>query len=359
MSEQSEDDSQKTEDPTPKKLEDARKKGQLPSSQEINHWLMLVAVSIAIVAVLPGMVRDVGLGLRGLIASADTFLMDPSAVGHLLRALAIQMLTWLALPVLVFIIAALASGFVQRGGNVSAESLKPKFEKISLIAGLKRQFSAKALVEFVKGLLKIMVVAGVSWLVARPRLEDLDLVPREAPTALMERLADDAFVIVLAAACVMTVIAAADYAFQRYTFMQQMRMSQREVRDEMKQSEGDPIIKARLRQIRMERARKRMMAAVPTADVVVTNPTHYAVALKYDPPKMHAPMVVAMGVDAVAFRIRDLALQNDVAVVENPPLARALWDTAQIDREIPVEHYQAVAEVIGYVFRAKGRRVRG
>ncbi|MEN2988500.1 flagellar biosynthesis protein FlhB [Tistrella sp. BH-R2-4] len=359
MSEQSEDDSQKTEEPTPKKLEDARKKGEVTYSQEINHWLMLVAITIVIAAVLPAVVRDIGVGLKTLYAGVDRVPMDPGGIGRLLRELALQMLLWLMLPVLVFMVAALASGLAQRGGTVSAESLKPSLSKISLIGGLKRQFSAKALVEFLKGLIKLLIVAGVSWLVARPRLDDLDLVAREAPITLIERIADDAFVIVMAAACVMSVVGAADYAFQRFEFMKKMKMSQREVRDEMKQSEGDPIIKSRLRQIRMERARKRMMAAVPTADVVITNPTHFAVALKYDPPKMPAPVVVAMGVDAVAFRIRDLALENGVAVVENPPLARALWDTAQIDREIPFEHYQAVAEVIGYVFRAKGRRVRG
>jgi flagellar biosynthetic protein FlhB len=156
---------------------------------------------------------------------------------------------------------------------------------------------------------------------------------------------------------VMGIIAGLDYLYQRYEFLKQMKMSMQEVKDEVKQSDGDPLVKGRLRQIRADRARARMMAAVPTADVVVTNPTHFAIALKYESEVMSAPKVVAKGVDEVAFRIRDVATENDIPIIENPPLARALFATADIDDEIPSEHYKAVAEIISFVFKLKNKNL--
>ena len=163
--------------------------------------------------------------------------------------------------------------------------------------------------------------------------------------------------LLIGAAAIMAVIAVADYIYQKYEHIKQLKMSRQEIRDEHKQSEGDPHVKARLRQIRHERARQRMMSAVPQADVVVTNPTHFAVALKYDTETMAAPVVVAKGVDNVAFRIREVADENDVPIVENPPLARALFGGVELDQQIPEEHYQAVAQIISYVYRLKGRRM--
>jgi flagellar biosynthetic protein FlhB len=223
------------------------------------------------------------------------------------------------------------------------------------VQGLKRLFAPRALVEFIKGLFKI-TIAGAAIVFAiwpyRHRLTDLADVALGDLVALMLSLSVR---MLMAALAVLLVIAALDYVYQRFSFMRRQRMTRRELLDEMKAQEGDPIIKGRLRQIRMERARRRMMAAVPTADVVITNPTHYAVALKYDQAKMQAPRVVAKGTDAVAARIRELAAEHDVPLVENPPLARTLHASVEVDQEILPEHYRAVAEVIGYVMKLKSR----
>ena len=166
---------------------------------------------------------------------------------------------------------------------------------------------------------------------------------------------DMAIVLIFATVAVMTAIAALDYLYQRHAFIKQMKMTKQEVKDEHKQSEGDPIIKSRIRRLRLERARQRMMAAVPRADVVITNPTHYAVALEYKMEEMPSPKLIAKGIDELAQRIREVAEENDIPVVENPPLARALYSAVDLDEEIPPEHYKAVAEVIGYVMRLKGK----
>jgi flagellar biosynthetic protein FlhB len=232
----------------------------------------------------------------------------------------------------------------------------PSLEKISPLAGLKRIFSLRSFADFVKGLLKIAVVGGIVYVVITPSVGDLHkLVGMEIVqllrviVSLLNRLLFTVF-------AAMVVIAALDLFYQRYEHVKGLRMSRQEIKDEMRESEGDPMVKGRLRQLRMERARKRMMAEVPKADVVVTNPTHYAVALRYDP-EMSSPKVVAKGVDKVAQKIREIAKENDVPVVENPPLARGLYAAVEVDQEITPEFYKAVAEVIGYIYRMKRKKL--
>jgi len=190
-------------------------------------------------------------------------------------------------------------------------------------------------------------------------LEAVDAYAGLPAGALMERVWWLSVKLMIAVLAVMSAIAGLDWLYQRFDFTKQQRMTRQEIKDEFKQTEGDPMVKARLRQIRMERARQRMMAAVPEADVVITNPTHYAVAMKYEVDSMGAPKVVAKGVDHLALRIRELAKEHDVPVMENPPLARALCAAVEIDQEVPPEHYKAVAEIIAYVFRLQGRRLPG
>lgn len=238
---------------------------------------------------------------------------------------------------------------------MDGKKVKPSLDKISPLAGFKRLFSARSLLEFVKGLLKLGLVGTVVMAVVWPHRDDIPAMTGLPVPAALDHLHDTMLALLVAAVAVMTVIAAMDYAYQKYDHLKRLRMTKQEVRDEHKQTDGDPMIKARLRQIRADRARKRMMQAVPTADVVVTNPTHYAVALKYEMEKMNAPVMVAKGADLLAQRIRKVAEENDVTIVENPPLARALYASVEVDQEIPAEHYRAVAEVIGYVMRLKGK----
>ncbi|MEE8214176.1 MAG: EscU/YscU/HrcU family type III secretion system export apparatus switch protein, partial [Alphaproteobacteria bacterium] len=211
-----------------------------------------------------------------------------------------------------------------------------------------------ALMEFLKGILKLLAVGVVSFSMALPMLKDLTLIPYYEITQMMDRINIIAILLAVGTVGVMTVIAALDFAYQKYSFKKQMMMSKQEVKDEQKQSEGDPQIKARIRKVRMERAQQRMMAAVPEADVVITNPTHYSIALEYKMDDMTAPKLVAKGIDHLAMRIREVAKAHDVPIVENPPLARALYAGVELDEEIPPEHFKAVAEVIGFVMRQRG-----
>jgi flagellar biosynthetic protein FlhB len=349
------DESQKTEEPTQKRLQEAQQKGQVAKSQEVGHWFMILAFAIIVGFVAPGVVQGLGRALYGFVARPHTIPVDGSGLAGLLGELSARVGLALLLPVLLALAAAVAAGLIQTGFVFSAEPIKPKLEKISPASGLKRLFSARALVEFLKGVAKLAIVACVIALLLWPERRLIaDLVAMDPPRflALIHSLASRVLLAVLA---VMTVIAGLDLLFQRHQHAKQMRMSKQEVKDEFKQSEGDPMVKARLRQVRMERARQRMMAAVPEADVVIANPTHFAVALVYEPGSLGAPKVTAKGVDSLALRMRELAEENDVPVIENPPLARALHGSVELDQEIPSEHYKAVAEIIGYVMRLKGK----
>jgi len=263
------------------------------------------------------------------------------------------------LPVFLFLVtAALLAGIVQNGLIFSTEQLKPKFEKISPLKGAKRLFSSRSLTEFVKGILKLAVVGAVAATLMIPEFSRIEQIPTQSLWDTLGLLYTLAVKLLVGVLAVLTIIAGLDLLYQRLMHTKQMRMSRQEIRDELKQTEGDPMVRGRLRQIRRERAQKRMMAAVPEATVVVTNPTHFSVALKYELDDMAAPMVVAKGADHIAFRIREIARENDVPIVENPPLARVLYDGVEIGEEIPEEHYRAVAEVIGYVLKLKGKMPR-
>jgi flagellar biosynthetic protein FlhB len=261
------------------------------------------------------------------------------------------------IPFMLFVILALTSGIMQNGLLFAPKSMEPKFEKISPLKGLKRMFSMKQFVEFLKGLLKIAIVAVIGFLILIPESKRLNLLPSMDVMEVLDEIHTLTVELLTGALLVLFVIAGADLFFQRMQHVKQLRMTKQEVKEEFKNMEGDPQIKARLRQIRADRARQRMMQAVPEADVVVTNPTHFAIALVYDPAAMAAPKVVAKGQDVIAQRIREIANDHDVTIVENPPLARALYASAEIDDYIPEEHFKAVAEVISYVFNLKNKKL--
>jgi flagellar biosynthetic protein FlhB len=354
MADDQTDDSQKTEDPTPRRIEEAREKGQVARSQEVNHWFAVLAMTLVMTFFAAPMVRGITNSLYRLIERPAQIKIGTGE----LRQVMMETLGGIGLAVLaplaVLVAAAILAGLIQNGLVISTEPIKPKLEKVSPARGLKRLFSSRSLVEFAKGLTKIAIIGTVLIVLLRP---EFGVIPNITGMnvaqflALVQGLAIRVLVAVLA---VMTIIAALDFLYQKQQHLKQLRMSKQELRDEHKQSEGDPMVKARLRQIRVERARKRMMAAVPEADVVITNPTHYSVALKYDAETMGAPKLIAKGVDSLAMRIRELAQTHDVPIVENPPLTRALYESVELDHEIPPEHYRAVAEVIGYVMRLKG-----
>ncbi len=356
MAEDGKDDAQKTEEPTPRRLEQARDKGQVAKSQEVNHWFMILAGAMLIGVFGASFAGGIAASLYKFIARPHSIRVDGSGE---LRELMFETFSQLGMamlaPVVVILLAAFISGIIQNGFVFSTETITPKLSKLSLVKGLKRLFSTRSVVEFVKGILKICIVASVIMLLLWPEREIIFLVTSMDPIQFMGALQALAVRVMVGVLAIMTVIAMVDLLDQRQQHTKELRMSKQELKDEFKQSEGDPMIKARLRQIRTERARRRMMAAVPEADVVITNPTHYAVALKYKHEVMDAPVLVAKGADQVAFRIREVAEEHGVPVVENPPIARALYDNVDLDQAIPADHYKAVAEIIGYVMRLKGK----
>lgn len=349
------EDSQKTEEPTQKRLDEARKRGQVVNSREVANWLMLTTIAIIVVALAPGIMGDVGKAMLPFIERPHTLSVGANGTIESPGLALLSMLTPMAVPFGLLVIAALASGFLQHGFMISTESLKPKFEKISLRKGFRRQFSMHAFADFAKNLLKLSVVAGVCLIAVWPEVDTIDRLITMGVSGMLDELQTLIMRLMVGVCAILAAVAALDYFFQRFQHIKQLRMTREEVREEYRQTEGDPHVKARIRQLRQERARRRMMAAVPSADVVITNPTHYAVALKYDQNKMNAPRLVAKGSDLVAQRIREVAKENEIPIIENAPLARALYAAVDLDEEIPTEHYATVAEIIGYVWRLKGK----
>ena len=349
------DESQKTEEPTPHKLSEARQKGNVITSQEVSSFAILLGGALTAAFLGSFMAERLANATGGLLANIHTITFDAANVGNVLMDVLFDVSVGMAPIALLLIVLGTGAKLAVSGFLFSAESLKPELSKLSLIKGFKRMFSLKSFVEFAKGLVKLAIVGTIVYLLAAPEVDRVEVLMQMDIAATAEETRLVLVRMFSGVVGVMAVIAALDYMYQRHEYMKQMRMSKQEIKDEHKQSEGDPMVKGRLRQIRAERARSRMMAAVPTADVVVTNPTHFAVALKYEIDAMGAPRVVAKGADDVAFRIRDVAKENDVPIVENPPLARALFSVSDIDEEVPPEHYKAVAEVIRYVFQLKNK----
>src|ERR1700749_3681987 len=250
----------------------------------------------------------------------------------------------------MLVIAAIAGNMLQHRLVWSGESLKPKLSKISPLEGAKRIFGKQAAANFAKGLFKLVALGAVMTAILWPERHRLEAMVRFDPAALLGVTSTMTIHLLGTVVAVLAIVAVADYLFQYRTWYERQKMSLQEIKEEFKQSEGDPKVKGRISQLRQARARKRMMAAVPKASVVITNPTHFSVALQYER-GMPAPICVAKGIDAIALKIREVAKTHDIPIVENVPLARALYATVEIDKEIPVEHYHAVAEIIGYVMQ--------
>src|SRR5215469_1322137 len=347
------DNAEKTEDPTQRRLDEAIKRGDVVKSQEVNAWFVLAAAALALLTFAGPMGSQLTATFRGLIANSYRLPADGSALLHLMREIGIETIAAIALPFLLLVLAALGGNAIQHRLVWSTESLAPKLSRVSPLAGAKRLFSKQSLASFVKGLAKLAIVGTVATALLWPARKRLEALVATDPAAIIPFTRGMSLKLMGGVVIILAVIAAIDYLFQYRQWYERHKMSLREIKDEFKESEGDPKIKAKIRQLRQSRLRKRMMAAVPGATVVITNPTHFAVALKWER-GMNAPICVAKGQDLIAFKIREVAEANRVPVVENPPLARTLHATVDIDGEIPAEHYKAVAEVISYVMRLNG-----
>jgi flagellar biosynthetic protein FlhB len=354
------DAAEKTEDPTQKRLDDAHDRGDVAKSQEVNTWFMIAGATLVLSTFSGSIGAGILMPLRNVVANSWMIHADGPGLLALSQSLGIALIAALGVPLLMLMIAAIAGNMVQHRLVWSGESLKPKLSKISPLAGAKRVFGKQAAANFAKGIFKVAALGAVMTAILWPERHRLDAMVRFDPTAILGVTTTLTLQLLGAVVALLALVAIADYFFQYRQWFERQKMSLREMKEEFKQSEGDPHIKARIRQLRHARMKKRMMAAVPKASVIITNPTHYAVALSYDR-GMSAPVCVAKGVDTIALKIREVAKAHDIPIVENVPLARALHATVEIDDEIPVEHYHAVAEIIGYVMGLKrglsGRRV--
>ncbi|MDU2926926.1 flagellar biosynthesis protein FlhB [Bradyrhizobium sp.] len=344
-----EDDSEdKTEDPTQKRLDQALERGDVVKSQELNTWFVIAAATLVMSTFSGSIGTAVLVPMRNLIANSWMIHTDGAGLLALARSLSFAVIAAIGVPILMVMLVAIAGNMMQHRLVWSGEPLKPNFGKISPLAGAKRLFGKQAAANFAKGIFKLVLLGTVMVMILWPerlRLESLlhmDVSELLGVTISLTKHLMGSVVALLA------LVAIGDYLFQYRQWYERQKMSVQEMKEEFKQSEGDPHVKGRIRQIRQQRMKKRMMAAVPKASVIITNPTHYSVALAYER-GMSAPVCVAKGVDNIAFKIREIAKAHDIPIVENVPLARALYATVEIDAEIPVEHYHAVAEIISYV----------
>ena len=346
------EDTERSEDPTQKRLDEALERGDVAKSQEVNTWFVIAGGALLLMAFSGPMANGLATTLRGLVAHSGSIRVDGRGFTSIVEKLGLEVVAAVAIPLLLLALAAVGGNMIQHRLVWSAEGLKPKLSKVSPSAGLKRLFSKQALANFVKGLIKLALIGTIMTALMYPERFRLDALVHIDPAAMLSITQSLSLQMIGAVVAVLALIAAADYLFQYRQWFERQKMSLRELKDEFKQTNGNPEVKAKIRQLRQTRSRKRMMAAVPDASVVITNPTHFAVALKYES-GMNAPLCVAKGMDVLAQRIRELAREHRVPVVENPPLARALHKSVEIDEEIPAEHYKAVAEIIGYVLRLR------
>lgn len=351
------DDSSKTEEPTAKKLSDARKKGDVPKSADIAQLASLAGAFGAVVIAGGWLTRDLVQALVPFIAQAGQ--MDVEGGAQMIAKKAVlAALPPLILVMLVSGVLGAAANVAQSGFLLSGEKIKPDLKKLDPMKGLGRIFGPDGMMQFAKSALKFLVTGVIAWFVLKPDAEMVTGLVGMDVGAMLPLAVDLCKKLFWAVLIFLIVTAGFDWFWQRMRFNKRMRMTLHEVKEEFKQSDGDPHIKAKRRQIQMQRSRQRMMQAVPSATVVVMNPTHYAVALKYEQGETAAPICVAKGLDDLALKIRAVAEEAGVHVLEDPPLARALYAAVEIDEQIPAEHFEAVAKVIGFVMNNRKSKAR-
>jgi flagellar biosynthesis protein FlhB len=356
-----EDQDSRTEDPTGRRMGQARERGQVGISRDITTAASLIAATVVFLLVLPWSLQPLFRLMRGMIEhTGEIRIQNLSDFQHLIANIMATLALSLAMPTAVLVVAGVSIAIVQTEGLLWAtEKIKPQLETLNPFNGVKRLFGIKPLVEFLKGIVKVAIVGTTAYLIIKPEVMRVTLMIGMPPDQMLGVLIADVQHLLIAVILTILGIAAADYFYQKWQSLQSLKMTKQEVKDEVKNTDGDPHIKGKQRQIRQARAKKRMLQAVPKASVVVTNPTHYAVALHYEMGMSGAPKVVAKGVDFLAQKIREIATEHDVPIVENPPVARALYATVEVDQEITTEHYKAVAEIIGYVMKLKRWKMAG
>ena len=344
-------DQEKTEEPTSKRLEDARKKGQIARSRELNTFAMLITSAILLLMMGGQMGNSLLAMMKSLFQLSRQIIFDPASPIIYLKQVMIDGVMLIAPFIAVMVVVAIVAPLALGGWVFSWEAITPKFEKLDPVKGLARLFALRGLMELIKALLKFLLVFFVSVTLSKHFLKELTGLgaePLEQSISHALNIIGFCYIVLCASLIVVVMF---DVPYQLWDHSKKLKMTLQEIKDEMKESEGSPEIKARQRRIQMDMAQNRMMTLVPKADVIVTNPTHYAVALKYDPNSNGAPKLIAKGVDLIAAQIRLLATNAKVPLVASPPLARALYYSTEIDKEIPKELYLAVAQVLAYIYQ--------
>ncbi|MCU7852650.1 MAG: flagellar type III secretion system protein FlhB [Candidatus Thiodiazotropha sp. (ex Monitilora ramsayi)] len=356
---ENQDGQEKTEQPTAKRLDDAKRKGQVPRSRELNTMMvtMIGVISLVVMSKSLGNSLSEMMSQRFVLTREEIFDVNSMFI-HLGEGIA-QIFLSLTPFFLMVIVAAIFSSIALGGFSISAEALTPKLDKLSPLKGLKRVFSARGLVELVKAMAKFLLIGGITVLLLYTSLDKFLSLHAMDMNQAIDRLNGLIGWSVILMTSTLIIIAAIDVPFQLWEHKRQLKMTRQELRDEMKETEGKPEVKGRIRQLQREMAQRRMMEEVPKADVIVTNPTHFAVALKYDPEHMHAPKLLAKGADLVAMNIRQVAKESRVPLVESPVLARAIYYHTELDAFIPAGLYMAVARLLAYVFQLRAYRTEG
>lgn len=353
------DAASRTEEPTPRKLQQAREKGDVAKTMDLGMLASLAGATGAVALLGGWLSQHLAGALLPFLARPHDMPLDGLGAVEVARLAVMASAPVLAAVLGAAIIGGLAGNLIQTGLMFTPEKLKPDLKKVSPLAGFKRIFGLDGFMQFIKSVVKVVLTGFIGWWVLKPVLPELANLAGLEPAAMLPFSADVLRRLVFAVLALSLVIAGADWLWQHQRFMKRMRMTREELKEDFKQSEGDPHVRAKQKQIRQERARRRMMQAVPDATVVVMNPTHFAVALKYEQGETAAPMCVAKGVDSLALKIREIAEEAGVPVIEDPPLARALYAAVDIDEMIPPAHYEAVAKIIGFILQqAQARRRR-
>ncbi|OYU50596.1 MAG: flagellar biosynthesis protein FlhB [Rhizobiales bacterium PAR1] len=355
MSEDS-DQEDKTEDASERKIEQAIERGEVPKSMEAATFFSLAAGTLALMITgTIGLSEFVG-SMRGFLGNSHQVQVDSHGMMAVAQFSAEKIAMIVGVPFLFAIIAGIASGLVMHRPLWTVEPMMPKLNRISIMSGYKRIFGKEAFVQFAKSFVKFLIVAILIVAVLWPERARLDQLVRLDPIKILDVGWALTLKLLGGVLAIFAFVAAIDVIYQRFTWMQRLKMTREEMKKEFKETEGSPEIKARIRKLRAEMLRQRMMQQVPKASVIITNPTHYSVALRYEA-GMNAPILLAKGVDSLAMRIREVAGEHEIPIIENVALARALYARVEIDQEIPEEHYKAVAEVIGYVMRLRRGRL--
>lgn len=357
MAEEAEEDEEsKTEDPTPRKLEEAIKQGNVVNSKEVTNFLIILSLALVILWIMPYSSFKITSFLQSLIANSHDINLTNN-FRQLIIIISKNILIYISVPLLITFFVAILSSFMQQGGQfiISTNSIEPSLSKISPVAGWKRIFSIKSLIEFIKSFFKILIMAFISYKIIMADISLFKIYHQYESIFILKKVYEIINHLMIYVCIFLFFTAVVDYFYQRFEYIKSLKMTKQEMKEEFKNTEGNPEIKQKIRSIRIERVKNQIAANVPKADVIITNPTHYSIALQYDAQKMSAPIIIAKGVDNIALKIREIAKEHDIPLIENKPLARSLYEI-EINNPIPVEHYDTVAEIITYVYKLKKKK---